>query len=743
MGFSRAERRRSLKAAAAATLGTARSPSTARNSPRPREVAQVAQAHDTQMAEENELIAQRTALAKQKLKLLLGFMSNQTNDGLDEEVSSGNSDNNNANKGGGRVVTTEAAGTADAAAVLGANDVDELQLAPAATHQAAGLMMMNQQGNPSRAADTAFNTGGGGGDDDDHDGSLSAKAIPFIAATNTAALRIQARRAQQRARKEATTQDTSGADQSSRLAWDMSQEAEKAGYLAAAEAKAADLKKTSPRRPTSDSDGFQRRPPSPSHFESATALGNNNTSALFSRSSSVSGASSSIMPCCAGEKSSNGNFLSDAEQRLVAELFAADESFAEPVLREEYGRFWGCNGTIRLARCPALVVKCLEAIEPDVSVRAAEVAAVLHGLRVDPLDFDETHNQQSVLGATGSEDIKLSFLLDRLGECLRGRYDPPHQRRKVHTGASSASTQNNPATPAGAAAPSGSAFPSDDENWDPSCTAQCRHFQVRHLLRILHLVLVLVGMGAEISLDWWLLGMLETPLNASAAVDHTYMRARLPRGVTWAGQPFELPLPSNGIVASAVLSGPGGDFFVYSNFSCLQTMRCGTGADAINLTSLGASELLCEGQPADHVVLPNRGGQCMAGAGSGAQALREHGVQFRNPVQGLEAQPSPLPSSLNVSWYPQLPWVPDLRTGVDSNESEKELQCEGLAAAEGPNGDLDTLLASSAVSTTSAASLSMEELLRFFSFDERYDERYAVDCCSLDTKLRQYPGWSG
>ena len=699
MGFSRAERRRSLKAAAtaaaAATLGNTRSPRTSRNSPLSRETAQ---ARDAEMAEENELIAQRTALAKQKLKLLLGFMSNQTHEGIDEEVSSGN-----ANIG-----DTTNAGTANAVLAF---DVDELQLAPA-SHQPADLM---NQGNTPRSG-TAFSTA--------DDASLPAKAIPFISATNTAALRIQARRAQQRAKKEATQ---NSADQSSRLAWNMSQEAEKANYLAAAEAKAADLKKTSPRRPNSDNDGFQRRPPSPSHTATAATLGN--VSALFAPSVSASGASIASLFPCLGEKSSNGNFLSDAEQRIVAQLFAADESFAEPVVREEYGRFWGCNGTIRLARSPALVVKCLEAIEPDVDVHAAEVAAVLHGLRVDPLEFDETRNQEGVLGAIETEEIKLSFLLDRLGECLRGRYEQ-HQQRKVRINSTS---RQDTAMPD--AARTGSELQSY-ENWDPSFTAQCRHFQIRHLLRIFHLVLVVVGMGAEIALDWWLLGMLEAPLNASAAMDPTYMRAHLPHGVAWNGQPFELPLPSNGIAARAVLSGPDGSFFVYNNFSCLQPMRCGTGADAINLTSLGASALLCAGQPADHVVLPNRNGQCLAGGGSGALAFRQHGVQFHNPLQGLDAHPSSLPTSLNVSWYPNLPWVPDARTSVsvDSDQSENELQCGDLAMAEGPNGDLDTLMLASAARVTAAASLSMDELLTFFSFDERYDERHAFGCCSLEKK---------
>ena len=85
----------------------------------------------------------------------------------------------------------------------------------------------------------------------------------------------------------------------------------------------------------------------------------------------------------------------------------------------------------------------------------------------------------------------------------------------------------------------------------------------------------------------------------------------------------------------------------YTNFSCLQPVRCGDS----DMAPFTASEDGDDDDPgyipgpypgwhicADHVdgtvLLPHRDGQCLAGAGSGAAQLRQSGVRFHMLANG-------------------------------------------------------------------------------------------------------------
>lgn len=76
---------------------------------------------------------------------------------------------------------------------------------------------------------------------------------------------------------------------------------------------------------------------------------------------------------------------------------------------------------------------------------------------------------------------------------------------------------------------------------------------------------------------------------------------------------------------------------------------------------------ICTGLKNGTVLLPDRSGQCLAGAGSASPQLHQRGVQFHmlpngTVVSGAEAEQATFNSStiafhMNTTWYPGLTWV--------------------------------------------------------------------------------------
>jgi hypothetical protein len=227
-------------------------------------------------------------------------------------------------------------------------------------------------------------------------------------------------------------------------------------------------------------------------------------------------------------------------------------------------RFGGLNGTVKLRHVPALVVQCLETLEPDVAATVAEVAEMLEGLPLNArhLLLDPTHvEQQQQQGPEASETtaaaaattpaapaaaaaalattadaaalatatapaadvLPLADFLDRLACCIDARDAKRRNRRLILPAMlllppQKASSSSSSPTHAGGArnnTPDDTADDEEEEAW----RARMAKCPVRPMLSVLHLLIMCAGMAAEIALDAQLLQLLRSPLNATQATD--------------------------------------------------------------------------------------------------------------------------------------------------------------------------------------------------------------------------------
>ena len=381
------------------------------------------------------------------------------------------------------------------------------------------------------------------------------------------------------------------------------------------------------------------------------------------------------------------------EQQVVAKLFARDRTFKSPDTEKEAAKFWGYNGVVKLSKAPALIVTCLEALEPDVLVKQEEVSKVLKQYPVNAAEYNPKLQPHDAHVA----EISLADVLNRLALCLDDR---------------------------------------DDER-SQTLSETARQMDAKPILHLLHLLLICVGMFSEVLLDFRLCGFLRTPLTRSQALDVDYIWQHLPdfgmsRGTA--------ELPWNGEFADYVLSHPNGNFFVYSNFSCLEPIRCGESNDTEYINRWGEVIDSCTDVTNGTVLLPDRGGQCLAGAGSGSRTLRTGGIQFRVDSNGTVisgAESGTAVASLNISWYPGFSWLPGSGKMADGGlPIEYADQCDVPTNVYGEGGDLNWLVASQ--QPREIVTMSRQQLRGYFDVGERYYDRYYefgdVFCSSISSK---------
>eukprot|EP00750_Incisomonas_marina_P019864 INCI3640.2.p1 GENE.INCI3640.2~~INCI3640.2.p1 ORF type:complete len:1502 (+),score=228.05 INCI3640.2:1045-5550(+) len=193
-------------------------------------------------------------------------------------------------------------------------------------------------------------------------------------------------------------------------------------------------------------------------------------------------------------------------------------------------------------------------------------------------------------------------------------------------------------------------------------TWDCSQGSLKPIAKVAHLLLICIAMVAETVLDVHFVQLVWWPLNATQAADAAFLREHLP---TFSSFSTELPVPTNGIFADFVLRQPNGNFFTYSNYSCLEPVRCGD--TDMELFKNVEGHHVCTGVENGTVLLPDRSGQCLAGAGSASPQLHQRGVQFHvlpngTVVSGAEGEHDTFNSSsiafhLNTTWYPGLTWV--------------------------------------------------------------------------------------
>ena len=195
-----------------------------------------------------------------------------------------------------------------------------------------------------------------------------------------------------------------------------------------------------------------------------------------------------------------------------------------------------------MARLPALVVQSLEALEPDVLVARGEVREALRGLPVDAGEFDarqQPHEAQT-------DELPLEAFMSRVALCLDDRDDVRWRRGR---GCRCGPPSDNIASTCAWAT-----------HLSRCCCWVADVGAARPTLKVLHLLLVCVGMIAEVVLDVRLYSLLRSPLTPEEAADASYLAARLP-SASWASVLWP-NLPTNGIFADFVLQEPTGKFFV-------------------------------------------------------------------------------------------------------------------------------------------------------------------------------------